>query len=88
MPASDLDLAALARQRILASELPLSRRSRVYGGGGSGQPCALCRRPIAADEVEYEVEIPDAGVTSPLAFHIECCAVWRSTCVHLLDEPR
>lgn len=87
MRKSDFDLQALARERILSSELPLTRCTRVFGGRGSGQSCALCHKPIGTAEIEYEVEAQDAPGKSLLAFHIECCAVWRSTCQHLLNGP-
>jgi len=89
MSSSDDELGRLAKQRIKAGELPCNASRRMWGSRGTGAPCSLCGRPIRLEDVEYEVEIPEAEVADAeaaqvvLRFHLACHAVWQSECVRV-----
>jgi hypothetical protein len=58
--------------RSLSDEQPL----RTWAGKGSGASCHMCGRPIKAQEIEYEVELPPEGAGRCLRFHFDCYRVW------------
>ena len=82
MPLSVLEteLRQLARDKIMRSSLPCAERSKVWGGRGAGALCALCEKPITAEEVAYEVSISQ----TELQFHIFCHRDWQLECGRLL----
>lgn len=47
---------------------------RTWAGQGTGRPCHLCRRPILAQEIEYEV---DLATGKRLLFHFACQQAWE-----------
>ena len=52
----------------------------MWGGRGAGEICALCDKPILAEEVEYEVEAYTDGAKRAFQFHILCHSVWVLAC--------
>ena len=83
MPTTELEarLRPIARDRIVRQVLPRAVPNQIWGGRGSGKHCSLCDLPIAADQVEYEIEHPDAerGRRS-WRFHIVCQSIWQLEC--------
>jgi len=75
-PDADSALRNRARELIQQGRLPDVSRSRVWGGKGSGGPCALCSQAILHDDVEYEVAGRLAEERS-LCFHFHCFAAWQ-----------
>jgi hypothetical protein len=73
------ELYRRARELIGEGRLPLEN-VKTYGGPGSGDACSLCSRPIAPDEVEYEVESRSGGEARNFRLHLPCHAAWRFEC--------
>jgi hypothetical protein len=73
-------IRALAREILLAGKLPWRAPDSTWGGNGVGAPCAVCRTPIAPDQVEYEIQFahdaPSPGLDKYF-FHIRCFAAWE-----------
>jgi hypothetical protein len=69
-----------ARESIEAGRLPASALARVFAGPGTGACCAICARPIDANEMEYEVEFAQkrAEHHGNVRVHTECFLVWES----------
>jgi hypothetical protein len=80
---NETELGRAVRERLARGQLPQERTGRVWGGHGTGQPCAVCDRPIGQDEVEYEVQLPLNGAVRSFRFHIPCQAAWQSECARL-----
>jgi hypothetical protein len=72
-------LRLIARERIARQQLPSRGLSRMWGGYGTGQLCALCDKPIQPNEVEYEIEHTGAAVQT-FRFHIVCLSAWQLEC--------
>jgi hypothetical protein len=79
VPLSQLETELRRRARALIEEgrLPAVRMAQYWGGAGSGHHCSLCDKPIAAPDVEFEVEA--AGGTL-FRFHFMCHAAWQFEC--------
>ena len=60
------------REKILAGTLPKENLPHERVGPGTGQICVACERPIAADDVEVERDLPDAGL------HRRCYDIWAA----------
>lgn len=71
-------LRLLAAQKIETGALPKAAVESVFAGKGSGLPCSLCERPIAASD--YEFEYANGGGKAP-RFHFRCQEIWRSATV-------
>jgi len=78
------ELRRRARKEIQTGRLPESDASAMWGGHGSGLPCAVCRETITSDQVEYEIPDPRDGCNS-FRFHTQCHMVWQIECVG--DRP-
>lgn len=66
---------ALIHRRIELGELPDPvERVRLWGGAGSRRPCQVCGEPIAASEVEYEMDIDRRTIV----FCLPCYLLWRA----------
>jgi hypothetical protein len=74
----DRELRRRAREEIQKGRLPDSAPASIWGGRGSGLPCAVCGDPILPNQVEYEIS-ESSGVDS-LRFHLPCHAVWQLEC--------
>ena len=73
------ELRLIARERIARQQLPSRGLSRMWGAYGTGQLCALCDKPIQANEVEYGIEHTGAAVQT-FRFHIVCLSAWQLEC--------
>ena len=73
-------LRRIARDRIASGQLSRVVPLQMFGGKGSGQPCALCDKTIWSDEMELEVGTPIDGGPAPLRFHVVCHSLWRFEC--------
>ena len=82
MPLTQLEkqLRRLARDRIKKGQLPRTAPGRIWGGKGAGRSCALCDKPIGANESELEVEQNIDGTVRPLRFHVACQLLWQLEC--------
>jgi hypothetical protein len=74
MSAAAQDIAAIIRAKLASGELPSAKPEKVWAGKGTGQSCSGCGRPITADQVEYEMDLPGARVAMRL--HQSCLEVW------------
>ena len=73
-------LRRAARRRCEAGELPHDRRVKTWAGPGDGHACSLCDEPIAAAQVEYEVEVCDDDILRIYRFHLLCHETWFRVC--------
>jgi len=69
------ELRRRAREEIESGRLPKSLTASIWGGRGSGLPCAVCGDHIQSDRVEYEIDDPRGG--EPFRFHPTCHTVWQ-----------
>ena len=77
---NEAPLRRLARLVLENGKLPRRDPDRTWGGPGVGAPCAVCDRPVTADEVEYEVQFAHDGAIPGLDrfhLHLRCFAVWE-----------
>jgi hypothetical protein len=79
MPLAKLEaeLRPIARERIAMGQLPRETPTRMWGGKGTGQVCALCDKAIERDEVEFEVEHRIGETAQMLRFHLVCESIWQ-----------
>ena len=69
-------LRETVREAIRSGKLPSRRPDRVWGGRGDGTTCSVCRAPVGADEIEFELEFITAGGVADHHVHSDCFAVW------------
>ena len=56
---------------------PQGKPLRTWAGrGGLGSQCDLCRRPIGADQVEFELELETAEGVQTIKLHFDCHEQW------------
>jgi hypothetical protein len=60
--------------------LPRQNESKMFGGYGTGAPCAGCDLAIHPGDVEHELVFADGRA---FAFHLACVNLWRA----LKDAP-
>lgn len=66
-------------RRLLDSrELPCDQDRAWAGRGGAGTHCVACGEPIAATDIEFEVELLSGGPV--LRLHRLCYTIWREEC--------
>jgi hypothetical protein len=82
MPLTQLEteLLRVARDRIEREQLPRTVPRSMWGGNGSGRPCALCDQSIRPEEMELEVEQPIRGQARAFQFHVVCQSLWQLEC--------
>lgn len=73
----DTALRARIREMLRTGSLPCDEPVATWGGSGSGLRCAVCREPIDASEIEYEVDLPSAR---GIRLHRQCHALWLEEC--------
>ena len=69
------DLLPGIRQKILDGTLPKQNCQVTWYGHGTGQICVACERPIAADDVEVECDLPGGGT---IRLHRRCYEFWAA----------
>jgi hypothetical protein len=75
-----------AREAISNGGLPRQRPNRMFGGAGTGGPCALCGESIPQTGAEIEIEFNRHGATPGLdryRLHYRCFTAWESERVRL-----
>jgi hypothetical protein len=84
---------AAFRDRVLeangSGKLPDRSAERTWAGRGCGAPCAICDRPINADELEYELEFVtgDSGKLADYHVHSGCFWAWEGERRKLASKP-
>jgi hypothetical protein len=69
-----------ARTAIENGKLPSHAPDRTWGGPGVGAPCSVCEKPVAKDQLEFEVQFARNGDNPGLDkyhVHIRCFAAWE-----------
>jgi hypothetical protein len=68
-------------ETIRSGKLPDRCAERTWAGRGCGASCAICGRPVNADELEYELEFVthDDG-KQPTAYHVHNACFWAWEC--------
>src|ERR1051325_5189257 len=69
------DLLPGIRRKILDGTLPKQNCHVTWYGHGTGQICVACERPIAADDVEVECDLPGGGT---IRLHRRCYEFWAA----------
>jgi hypothetical protein len=67
-------------QPIPRRTLPPEAPQRMWGGSGSGAPCAICGEHIGVDQLEYELEYRCVGNPHgrpSFHVHVRCCPAWE-----------
>jgi len=59
-----------------ASSLPPEKPQRARAGHGTGVRCDLCCRPIEADQIEYEIDLPPDARLQVITLHLQCYEQW------------
>lgn len=70
----------MIRDKLSAGILPRLNESKMFGGYGTGAPCAGCDLAIHPSDVEHELVFADGRA---FAFHLTCVNLWRA----LKDTP-
>jgi hypothetical protein len=52
------------------------KRPRAWAGRGQGASCDLCKQPIEADQIEYELELADDPRVRNVKLHFQCYEQW------------
>ncbi len=83
----DTELQQLQRRiaRLMGNgDLPRWMPARIGADHGEGNVCVVCDRPIAKDDIEYEIHDDRTG--RQWNFHLDCCAAWQTECTHGTDD--
>jgi hypothetical protein len=79
----------LLRRRVVKlladGTLPRHRNPPVIAGYGDDLPCDVCGEPIAAHEVQYDIE--DSG-PDHLHVHLNCHRAWQNALADVQAEQR
>ena len=73
----ELRLREQARTAIQNGKLPSHAPDRTWGGPGVGATCSVCEKPVAKDQLEFEVQFARDGDNPGLDkfhVHIRCFA--------------
>lgn len=77
--AIELNVADVVAGRVTESAL------RVWAGRGTGKPCERCGKAIAAEDIQYDLEVTEALAAATripggrtLSFHLHCYDLWRA----------
>ena len=72
-------LRALAREAMKTGNLPDHRPEGLWGGLGSGAPCAVCGEVVDKEDVELELQFTSDGVAAATHYHVhaKCFAAWE-----------
>ena len=76
-PQHELELKALAADRIRQNLLPARPPKTVWAGPGSGERCSLCDQTIDKLETEYELDPPMATLNRVVRLHLRCHTLWH-----------
>ena len=72
-------LRAQAREAMKAGNLPDHRPEHLWGGLGSGAPCAVCGKVVDKEDVELELQFNSNrdGRATHYHVHAQCFAAWE-----------
>lgn len=78
MVPSEASLRLLAREAIDDGRLPVTQPVGMWGGKGTGVPCAICGEAIESHETEFEIQFgsKDLGEGNQ-RLHMRCFAAWE-----------
>lgn len=65
------------RELLSRRGLPDAQFERLWGGRGTQCCCEACGRPIAPDDVEYELEFRQGSQNVTMVLHRDCWEEWR-----------
>jgi hypothetical protein len=71
----------LTRRIIKREGIPNRPPDQIWGGYGTGLPCAICDLPVRKDEMEFELEfVVDSAELCVAVYHLHngCFTVWES----------
>jgi hypothetical protein len=70
------NLVTSIRDKVQGGALPLppDPAGKCWVGKGTSRPCDACDASITAEQVEYELDLPDGRT---LRFHSKCLAAWH-----------
>ena len=80
-----------AREAVQTGKLPARRPDRTWGGPGVGAPCTICDKPVARDEMEFEIQFEHNGAVPGLDkfhVHVRCFAAWEFERKEAGEAPR
>lgn len=68
-----------AREAMKTGKLPNQRPERLWGGFGSGAPCAVCGEVVDEKDVEFELRFTaDQGAAATHCHvHAKCFTAWE-----------
>ena len=68
-----------AREAMKTGRLPDHRPERVWGGLGSGEPCAVCGEAVDKNDVELELQFASDPVAAATSYHVhaKCFGAWE-----------
>jgi hypothetical protein len=70
-------LVGAAREAMRSGRIPSRAADQMWGGSGSGAICAICTRPLAPHEVEYELQFAHGADARSYHVHVPCCMAWE-----------
>lgn len=72
-------LPARACGAMKTGDLPDRRPERVWGGLGSGAPCAVCGTIVHKEDVELELQFTSDGGSAASSYHVhaKCFGAWE-----------
>jgi hypothetical protein len=73
-------LREFVRLAIRRGTLPRLEPDRTLGRPGVGGLCAVCERPVTADQVEWEIQFAHDDANpgrDKYRLHLRCFAVWE-----------
>jgi hypothetical protein len=71
-------LIADAREALREGRIPSRPADELWGGAGSGGPCAICNAPLERHEVEYELQFTHGLESGAYHVHVACCMAWEA----------
>lgn len=83
----ELELKKTALERIRQKLLPAEVPKSIWAGQGTGKACSLCDRPVAHNEMEYELNfLMGEEPSSIIRFHLRCHALWQLEVARLAEN--
>jgi hypothetical protein len=77
---NEAEVRQLARNAIVAGNLPRRDPDRTWGGTGVGMVCNVCGKAVTTKEMEYELQFAHDGAAPGLDrfhLHLRCFAAWE-----------
>jgi hypothetical protein len=69
-------IRARVRRMLETGEIPCDTPDATWASKGTGGQCIACAQAIAANEVEFEVEMSGASYR----VHRQCYDIWQQEC--------